>query len=125
MSLLLLIAKPSLGQAPRCPSNLDLAPDLDHVIARQLEIVADPLRVAPERGEQRLLPVRDSLAVLARHDGFAADVEGHIVEVDVHPVRLALSQDSGDVWMFHEPAPRLRPPELVVDTLEVQPLLRI
>ena len=30
-----------LARAPRFRSNLDLAPDLDHLVARQLEIVAD------------------------------------------------------------------------------------
>jgi LysR family glycine cleavage system transcriptional activator len=33
------------------PSNLDLAPDLDHPLARQFERVADPLRVAAHRRE--------------------------------------------------------------------------
>ena len=45
-------------RAPRFHSNLDLVPDLDHLVARQLEIVADPLRVAADRGERRLLPAR-------------------------------------------------------------------
>ena len=47
--------------------NLDLAPDLNHLIVRQLKIVAHAGRVAAHRGEQSLLPPGQALAVLGRH----------------------------------------------------------
>ena len=56
-------------------SNLDLAADLDDLVVRQLREVADARGVAAHRREQRLLPARQALAVLARHDRLVADID--------------------------------------------------
>src|SRR5271157_5778253 len=86
--------------SPSC-SNLDLAPDLDHVIAGELEIVAHARRVAAHRGEQGLLPARDARSVPGRNDGLGADIEGQVAEIDLHPLGLALGQNLGNVRMLH------------------------
>ena len=69
--------------------NLDLAPDLDHLIVGQVKIVAHARGVAAHRGEQSLLPARQALSVLGRNDGLGPDVVGHVVEVEANPFHLA------------------------------------
>ena len=64
-------------------SPVDLPPDLHHLIARQLQVIADARGVAAHEGEQGFLPAGEALAVVAGDDGFVADVIGDVGEVDI------------------------------------------
>ena len=94
-------------------SNRDLAPDLDDPIVRQFEGVAEPRGVSAHRREEGDLPARQALADFTRHDGFVANIEGNVVEIDLSPLRLALRENVVDVGRFHEAKPRLGSPEIV------------
>ena len=61
-------------------SNRNLAADLDHLLARQAEIVGDVRRISDHGREQRLLPVRQRRAVAAVQNVFVTDIVGHVVE---------------------------------------------
>ena len=77
-----------------------------------MQEVADPGRVAAHRGEQRRLPTRQALAVLARYDCFMADVICDVVEIDVRVLGPALCQYERDVGYFHETHLHLGAPEI-------------
>src|SRR5271168_490817 len=92
--------------------NLDLAADLDDMVVRKVERVADAGRVAAHRVEQRGLPPRQTFAVLARYDRLMPDVIGDVVEVDVRVLGPALRQYELDVGYFHEAHLHLGAPEI-------------
>ncbi len=70
-------------------SNRNLPPDLDHLIGRETEEVADMDSVALHHSEHPFLTGRQAQVVLAADDGFAADIIGEVVEVDRTPQRFA------------------------------------
>src|SRR5581483_7161550 len=56
--------------APRRRLDRDLTPDLDHLVVRKAEEIADMLRIALHQRKQPLLPGRQALAVFSRDHGF-------------------------------------------------------
>src|ERR1700753_1504222 len=62
--------------------NRNLPPDLDHLIGREAEKVADVNGIALHHGKEGLLPSRQALAVLAADHRLVADVIGDVVEID-------------------------------------------
>src|ERR1700722_16743051 len=82
--------------------DLDLVSDLDHLVVGQVEIIAHPGGVADHRGEQGLLPVWNTLAVLGGNDCHGADIIGHVGNVDLRPFRAAVGQNLGNIRVLHE-----------------------
>src|SRR3981081_773396 len=61
--------------------NRDHPPDFNDLIAWQHKEVADMDRIALKHDEDPLLPGRQAVAVLARHDRFPPHIIGDIIEV--------------------------------------------
>jgi hypothetical protein len=59
--------------------NRNLSSDLNDLIARQAEEIADMNRVALHHREKGFLPGWQPLAVLSAHHGLVTNIIGHIV----------------------------------------------
>lgn len=82
-------------------SDRNLPPDLDDLIVRQAEEVADVDGVALHDGEEPLLPCRQAPAVLAADHRLMTDVVGDIVEID----RAAQRSTGGEQFRDMRPLP--------------------
>jgi hypothetical protein len=87
---MLAIVAESIADALR--SNRDLPPDLDKLIVRQFQEIAEARRIALHQGEGHFLPEWQPQAIAARNNGFVADIIGYIVKIDVAAQRSALSR---------------------------------
>src|ERR1700730_12797145 len=113
-------------QTPQVPprSNRNLPSDLYDLVARQAEEIAYVSRVALHRGENALLPVGQSPAVLPCHHGFVTDIIGHVAEIDGTAPRLAGKQEGWNIRTLHEPVARRPTPEIPRNFRDRNPLAR-
>src|ERR1700679_3226711 len=93
----------------------NLASNLDDLIGRQAEEVADMDGVALHHGEQPLLPLRQAQAVFAADHRFMTDIIRHIVEIDRTPQRFTGGEQFRNMGPLHEAETRFRAPEILRD----------
>src|SRR2546429_6824601 len=86
------------------PLNLDLGPELHHLLGRHAEEGGGALGVALQEGKQRFPPHPHARDILARDDGLAADVIGDVAEVDARQLALLAGEDQPlvDRRILHE-----------------------
>ena len=73
--------------------NLDLRPELHHLLGRHAEKRGGAFGVALQEGEHRFPPQPHARNVLARDNGFAADIIGDVGEVDARQLVLLADEN--------------------------------
>src|SRR6185437_2637708 len=96
----------------------NLPADLDDLVARQAEEVADMDRVALHHRKELLLPARQAHAILAVDHGFVADIISDVVEIDGAAERSAHRKQLRNMRPLHEAELRFRAPEIRHDLLQ-------
>src|SRR5439155_12900533 len=91
-------------------SDLDLRPQLDHLVRRDAEELRRRARVAGEEHEERPPPPGEARAA-GRDEGLAAEEIARATAIDREPLRRRAAHDVGDVRRLHEPVVRDHAPE--------------
>src|SRR3984893_16407309 len=113
-------SSPNLNES--LESNRDLPADLDHLVVRQAEEVADMDRVALHHGEEPLLPAGHPHAVVAADHGFMPDIIGDVGKVDGAAERFTGSEQFRNMRPLHEAEMRFRAPEIRRDLFDREAL---